>query len=137
MSYLKDKYNSVIRKNLQAKFGFKNEMEIPKLEKVCLNIAFKTADGDGTFLKYVVDQLTAIAGQKAVLVKAKKSSVIFVTKFWLVEFCQVQKTFSSSITKVLSARSVLCLYSVLTSKIKRQSFSKNNATLEIAFLKLS
>ena len=73
MSYLKDKYNSVIRNNLKAKFGFKNELEVPKLEKVCLNIAFKAADSDGTFLKYVVDQLTAIAGQKAVLVKARKS----------------------------------------------------------------
>lgn len=89
MSYLKDKYNSVIRNNLKAKFGFKNEMEIPKLEKVCLNIAFKTADADGTFLKYVVDQLTAIAGQKAVLVKARKSIASFKLRDGMPIACRV------------------------------------------------
>lgn len=89
MSYLKDKYNSVIRNNLKAKFGFKNELEVPKLEKVCLNIAFKATDSDGTFLKYVVDQLTAIAGQKAVLVKARKSIATFKLRDGMPIACRV------------------------------------------------
>ena len=73
MSFLKDKYENQIKKELQAKFGYKNIMEIPRLEKISLNINFKVADADGNFLKYVVDQLSKIAGQKAVLVKARKS----------------------------------------------------------------
>lgn len=73
MSFLKDKYENQIKKDLQAKFGYKNVMEIPRLEKISLNINFKVADADGNFLKYVVDQLSRIAGQKAVLVKARKS----------------------------------------------------------------
>ncbi len=77
MSYLKDKYNKEIRGKLQKKFAFKNEMEIPCLKKVSLNIAFKVADVDGNFLKYVVDQLSSIAGQRAVLVKARKSISTF------------------------------------------------------------
>ena len=67
MSYLRDIYNNTIKEKLKAKFNLKNDLEIPRLDKVCLNIAFKTADADGNFLKYVVDQLTTIAGQKAVL----------------------------------------------------------------------
>jgi large subunit ribosomal protein L5 len=73
MSYLKDLYQTSVRKNLKEKFGYKNELEIPRLEKVSLNIAFKTTDSDNNFLKYVVQQLSMIAGQKAVLVDAKKS----------------------------------------------------------------
>jgi large subunit ribosomal protein L5 len=73
MSYLKDLYQTSARKNLKEKFGYKNEFRIPKLKKVSLNIAFKTTDSDNNFLKYVVEQLSLIAGQKAVLVNAKKS----------------------------------------------------------------
>lgn len=73
MSYLKGLYQTEIKKNLKEKFCYKNDLEIPRLEKVALNIAFKTTDIDNNFLNYVVDQLTSIAGQKAVLVNAKKS----------------------------------------------------------------
>jgi large subunit ribosomal protein L5 len=73
MSYFKDLYQTSARKNLKEKFGYKNELEIPRLEKISLNIAFKTTDSDNNFLKYVVGQLSMIAGQKAVLVDARKS----------------------------------------------------------------
>lgn len=77
MSHLKELYQKVIKSNLKEKFGYKNELEIPRLEKVTLNIAFKTTDADSNFLKYVVEQLTDIAGQKAVLVNARKSVASF------------------------------------------------------------
>lgn len=89
MSYLKDLYQTSIRKNLKDKFGFKNELEIPRLEKVSLNIAFKTADADNNFLKYVVEQLSAIAGQKAVLVKARKSVSSFKLREGMPIACKV------------------------------------------------
>ncbi|MDR2077881.1 MAG: 50S ribosomal protein L5 [Rickettsiales bacterium] len=73
MSFLKDLYQNETRENLKKSFGYRNDFEIPKLEKVSLNIAFKTTDADNTFLKYIVEQLTVIAGQRAVLVNARKS----------------------------------------------------------------
>ncbi|MDR2778597.1 MAG: 50S ribosomal protein L5 [Rickettsiales bacterium] len=73
MSFLRDLYQSEIRESLKRDFGYRNDFEIPRLEKVSLNVAFKTVDTDNTFLKYIVEQLTAIAGQKAVLVNARKS----------------------------------------------------------------
>lgn len=72
MSFVKDNYGKAVS-NLKKEFGYENVLEIPRVVKICLNVAFKTSDIDNNFLAYVVDQLTLIAGQKAVLVKAKKS----------------------------------------------------------------
>lgn len=88
MSFIKEKYKEVA-KNLKAKFGYKNALETPRLEKVCLNVAFKSADVDNNFLTYVVNQLSAIAGQKAVLVKAKKSISSFKLREGMSIACRV------------------------------------------------
>ena len=53
MSFVKENYENKVAKSLKEKFGYKNELEIPRLEKVCLNVAFKTADVDNNFLTYV------------------------------------------------------------------------------------
>ncbi|HSQ97235.1 MAG TPA: 50S ribosomal protein L5 [Rickettsiales bacterium] len=88
MSFIKEKYKEVA-KNLKAKFGYKNALEVPRFEKVCLNVAFKSADVDNNFLTYVVNQLSAIAGQKAVLVKAKKSISTFKLREGMSIACRV------------------------------------------------
>lgn len=88
MSFTKEKYKEVA-KNLKAKFGYKNALETPKLEKVCLNVAFKSTDVDNNFLAYVVQQLSAIAGQKAVLIKAKKSIATFKLREGMSIACRV------------------------------------------------
>jgi large subunit ribosomal protein L5 len=88
MSFVKEKYKEVA-KNLKAKFGYKNALEIPRLDKVCLNVAFKSTDVDNNFLTYVVNQLSAIAGQKAVLVKAKKSISTFKLREGMSIACRV------------------------------------------------
>ena len=72
MSYTKELYSKV-KAELMKELDLKNVMETPKLDKVVINIGFKSADADNSFLKYVVEQLSLIAGQKAVLTKAKKS----------------------------------------------------------------
>ncbi len=77
MSYTKKKYTDSAVKNLKKAFNYKNDLEIPRLEKVSLNIGFKVADSDSNFLKYIVDQLSKIAGQRAVLSKARKSIATF------------------------------------------------------------
>ncbi|MDR1425774.1 MAG: 50S ribosomal protein L5 [Rickettsiales bacterium] len=77
MSFLEDLYRSDIRGKLKETFNYKNDLEIPRLLKTSLNIAFKSTDADGTFLKYVVDQLTTLAGQRAILINARKSISTF------------------------------------------------------------
>jgi len=89
MSFIKDKYKNTVINSLKKAFGYKNDLEIPRIEKVTLNIAFKVADADNNFLSYVVDQLSLIAGQKAVLVKAKKSISTFKLREGMSIACRV------------------------------------------------
>lgn len=86
---IKEKYKNVVVKNLKKLFNYKNDLEVPRIEKISLNIAFKVADADNNFLSYVVDQLSSIAGQKAVLVKAKKSISTFKLRAGMPIGCRV------------------------------------------------
>lgn len=70
-------YNEVVKKALQEKFGYKNVMEIPKLEKIVLSLRLgKEKDNAKTF-NTAVEELSLIAGQKAVVTVAKKSVANF------------------------------------------------------------
>lgn len=77
MSRLNEKYTSEIRQALQERFQYKNVMEIPKLEKVVINIGVGDAVGNAKALEAAVNDLTIIAGQKPVITKAKKSIANF------------------------------------------------------------
>lgn len=77
MSRLNVKYTSEIRQALQEKFQYKNVMEIPKIEKVVINIGVGDAVGNAKALEAAVNDLTIIAGQKPVITKAKKSIANF------------------------------------------------------------
>ena len=74
---LKDKYNSEVRKTLQDKFGYANVNQIPKLEKVVINMSVSDAITNGKILDVAVSELQAISGQKPVVTKAKKSIAAF------------------------------------------------------------
>lgn len=70
-------YNEVAKKGLQEKFGYKNVMEIPKIEKIVLSLRLgKEKDNAKTF-NTAVDELSLIAGQKAIVTYAKKSVANF------------------------------------------------------------
>lgn len=77
MSRLFEQYNSEIKKSLQVKFQYGNVMEIPKLEKIVINIGVGDAVGNAKALEAAVNDLTIIAGQKPVITKAKKSIANF------------------------------------------------------------
>jgi len=66
-------YAEQIRKALEAEFGYKNPMEVPKLTKIVLNMGVGEAAGDQKKLDAAVADMTAIAGQKPVKTKAKKA----------------------------------------------------------------
>ena len=77
MSRLFEQYNSEIKKSKQEKFQYGNVMEIPKLEKIVINIGVGDAVGNAKALEAAVNDLTIIAGQKPVITKAKKSIANF------------------------------------------------------------
>lgn len=77
MARLNEKYTNEIRQALQEKFQYSNVMEIPKLEKVVINIGVGDAVGNAKALEAAVADLTTIAGQKPVITKAKKSIANF------------------------------------------------------------
>jgi large subunit ribosomal protein L5 len=70
---LKAVYANTIRAALKSEFGYKNDMQIPKLDKIVLNMGVGEAVKDTKKVKNAAEELTAIAGQKAVITHAKKS----------------------------------------------------------------
>jgi large subunit ribosomal protein L5 len=70
---LKALYASTIRPALMEEFSYKNEMQLPKLDKIVLNMGVGEAVKDTKKVKQAAEELTLIAGQKAVINKAKKS----------------------------------------------------------------
>ena len=73
MSALREFYRNECIPALQNEFGFKNVMEIPHLEKIVLNMGLGEAVQNPKIIEGAVEELTRIAGQKAVVTKAKKS----------------------------------------------------------------
>jgi large subunit ribosomal protein L5 len=70
---LKTLYVSTIKAAMKEEFGYKNDMMIPRLEKIVLNMGIGDAVKDTKKVKHAQEALTLIAGQKAVVTKAKKS----------------------------------------------------------------
>ena len=70
---LKELYRSTIKSAMQEEFGYKNAMMTPKLDKIVLNMGVGEAVADSKKIRAAHDDLMAIAGQKPVITKAKKS----------------------------------------------------------------
>ena len=77
MARLKDIYNSEIRDAMIKKFGYKNIMEVPKLEKIVINMGVGEAKENAKVLDSAVRDLEIISGQHAVVTKARKSVANF------------------------------------------------------------
>lgn len=77
MARLKDKYMNEIAPALVKEFGYENIMAIPKLDKVVINIGLGEAIANPKALDAAVEDITAIAGQKPVVTRAKKSIAAF------------------------------------------------------------
>ncbi|MBE7034690.1 MAG: 50S ribosomal protein L5 [Ruminococcaceae bacterium] len=77
MSRMQDKYIGEVAPALMEKFSYKSTMQIPKLEKIVVNIGLGEAKENAKALDSAVEDLTAITGQKPVITKAKKSVAAF------------------------------------------------------------
>ena len=73
MNRLKEKYLNEVVPNLTSKHNYKSVMEVPKLEKIVINIGVGDATTNSKLLEAAVEDLAAITGQKPVVTKAKKS----------------------------------------------------------------
>jgi large subunit ribosomal protein L5 len=74
---LKSRYKAAIRKSMREQFSYTNEMQIPRLDKIVINMGVGAATADSKKLKSAMDALTAISGQKPVATKARKSIAAF------------------------------------------------------------
>ena len=77
MARLKEQYVNEIAPALNSKFGYKSVMQIPKLDKVVINVACGEAKDNEKILEAVMKDLGQITGQKAVVCRAKKSVANF------------------------------------------------------------
>lgn len=73
MARLKEKYMNEVSPALMEKFGYKNVMEIPRLEKIIVNMGVGDAKDNSKALEIAVKELATITGQKPVITRAKKS----------------------------------------------------------------
>ena len=89
MSRLKTLYNDEIIEAMTKKFGYKNIMEVPKLDKIVINMGVGEAKDNAKLLESAVKDLETISGQKAVLTKAKKSVANFKIREGLAIGCKV------------------------------------------------
>lgn len=69
---LKDKYKADVIPALMKEFNYKSPMQVPKLKKICLNQGLGIAVSDKKLLEGAINEMTTIAGQKAVATKSKK-----------------------------------------------------------------
>ena len=77
MSRLREDYENDIKKALTEKFGYKNVMQVPRLEKIVINMGVGEAKENSKIMESAVKDLTTISGQKPVVTKAKKSVANF------------------------------------------------------------
>ena len=89
MSRLKEKYQNEIVDALMKKFGYKNIMEVPKLDKIVVNMGVGEAKENAKLLDSAVKDMEIITGQKAIVTKAKKSIANFKLRAGMPIGCKV------------------------------------------------
>ena len=90
---LQEKYKNEVVQAMVEKFGYKNIMEVPKLEKIVINMGVGEAKDNQKILESAVNDLTLISGQKPILTRAKKSVANFKIRENMALGCKVTKMF--------------------------------------------
>lgn len=89
MARLKDLYKNEIVAGMTKKFGYKNVMEVPKLDKIVINMGVGEAKDNAKVLESAIKDMEIISGQKAVVTKAKKSVANFKIREGMAIGCKV------------------------------------------------
>lgn len=86
---LQEKYVKEMRPALQERFAYKNSMQIPRIKKVVLNMGIGEATQDSKLVAKAAEEMMAIAGQKPVITRAKKSEAGFKVREGMAIGCKV------------------------------------------------
>ena len=86
---LQDHYRKTVREALTKEFGYTNPMQVPKIDKIVINMGVGEATADSKKINLAVAELTAIAGQKPVITKARKSIAVFKLREGMAIGCKV------------------------------------------------
>jgi large subunit ribosomal protein L5 len=86
---LEEHYLTAVRPALIEKFGYDNIFEVPRLEKVVINMGVGNAVRDSKKIEYAVNDMTAISGQKPVVTRAKKANAAFKLREGMAIGCKV------------------------------------------------
>jgi len=74
---MKEHYETVVRPELLKKFGYANPMQVPRLDKIVVNMGVGEATGDSKVIASTVEEMTLITGQKPIVINAKRSVAAF------------------------------------------------------------
>jgi large subunit ribosomal protein L5 len=77
MTRMKQQYQTKVRAELMKEFGYKNPMQVPRLEKIVVNMGVGEAVADSKKIQAAAEELARITGQKPVVTKAKKSIAVY------------------------------------------------------------
>ena len=86
---LNEQYNSVIKPSLKEEFGYGNDHQVPRLEKIVLNMGIGEASQDAKKIDSAVNEMTLISGQKPVLCRSRKSVANFKLREGMAVGCKV------------------------------------------------
>jgi len=86
---LKEHYDTKLKSSLMEEFGYKNVMEVPRLEKIVINMGVGEAVSDSKKIKSAVNEMALISGQQPVVTKAKKSVATFKLREGMPVGCKV------------------------------------------------
>ncbi len=89
MTRLQDHYNNSVRQKLKAEFNYRNDMEIPRLEKIVINMGVGEAVTDSKKVDAAANEMALITGQKPVVIKARKSVATFKLREGMPVGCKV------------------------------------------------
>lgn len=86
---LKEVYESKIRATLKEQFGYTNDLQVPRLEKIVINMGVGEAVGDSKKIQNAVSEMAAITGQKPVITRSRKSIAQFKLREGMAIGCKV------------------------------------------------
>jgi large subunit ribosomal protein L5 len=86
---LRQKYEQQIKASMKTKFGYKNDMQVPRLEKIVINMGVGEATQDRGKMEGAVNDLARISGQKPVVTKARQSNASFKVREGMAIGCKV------------------------------------------------
>lgn len=89
MTRMKERYDTVIKAALKAEFGYVNDMQVPRIEKIVINMGVGEAVSDSKKVGSAVADLTALSGQKPVVTRARKSIAQFKVREGMAIGCKV------------------------------------------------